>query len=118
MPTRYTPEEGNVGITRGNLGACVSGVRLRESLERDQDFIQQPMNTIPELQEEAFETLIHQEVNELLQECDDDKCDNEVALILADKFEIALPALVNTSDPTTYKDLYEPPRSMAARTLA
>jgi hypothetical protein len=42
------------------------------------------MDTIPDLQEEAFETLSHQEVNELLNEVYDDKFENDVTLILAD----------------------------------
>jgi hypothetical protein len=68
MPTCNTPEEGNVGITRGNSSACVIGEWLCESLEKYQEFqniIQQPMNMNPDQQEEAFETISHQEVNKL-----------------------------------------------------
>jgi hypothetical protein len=65
-------------------------------------------------------------VNELLETLEQDQCENEVALILADKFDIALPVLGNQADPTTYKDTYEPPATFhqawyhqeAERTLA
>jgi Reverse transcriptase (RNA-dependent DNA polymerase) len=117
MPTRNTPEEGNYGIIEDtgnqvNTGEKPRAERVREQLEANEDFqnfIQQPQDAIPDIPEEAFDNLSHEEVNELLETLEEDEFENEVSLILADKFDIALLALGNKEDPTTYKDTYEPP---------
>jgi hypothetical protein len=120
MPTCNTPEEGNDEIIEDtgnhfNAGERSRAERLREQLEANKDFqnfIQEPQDTIPDIPEESFDNMIQEEVTELLETLEDDYFENEVALILVEKFDIALSAMTKTAHPTTYKDIYEPPATL------